>query len=162
MSKLVQLIYASRATFAPNLASGGIEKEVGRVLVQSRRNNPKKEIGGVLYYGDGCFFQCLEGAGLTYRQLQAEGVLSNEISQEILVWSDHFLRILFCHSYYLLNLHSAYAVFFFSVYRYSTVFLFFDPYVFLQHRCQMLRPDPYVFLQHRCQMLRPDPYVFKC
>ena len=29
--------------------------------MQSRKNNPKQRIGGVLYFGDGCFFQCLEG-----------------------------------------------------------------------------------------------------
>ena len=61
MSELMQLIYASRATFAPSRESAGIEPKVARILAQSRKNNPKRAIGGVLYYGDGCFFQCLEG-----------------------------------------------------------------------------------------------------
>ena len=57
---LVRLTYASTATFEPN-ASGGIEVAVGQVLVESRRNNKKQKIGGVLHYGNGYFFQCLEG-----------------------------------------------------------------------------------------------------
>lgn len=58
--EFIQLIYASKATFEPN-AKGGVDREVARILMQSRRNNHKLNIGGVLYYGDGNFFQCLEG-----------------------------------------------------------------------------------------------------
>lgn len=61
MNDLVRLIYASKATFDTTTSSSGIELEVGRILAQSRRNNAKDEIGGVLYYGNGYFFQCLEG-----------------------------------------------------------------------------------------------------
>ena len=57
---LVRLTYASTATFEPN-GSGGIEVAVGQVLAESRRNNKKQEIGGVLHFGNGYFFQCLEG-----------------------------------------------------------------------------------------------------
>lgn len=57
---LVRLTYASTATFEPN-ESGGIEVAVGQVLAESRRNNKKRQIGGVLHYGNGYFFQCLEG-----------------------------------------------------------------------------------------------------
>lgn len=60
MAEFVQLIYASRATFKPNIR-GGIDREVARILMESRRNNSKRDVGGVLYYGDGNFFQCLEG-----------------------------------------------------------------------------------------------------
>lgn len=61
MSKpLVRLTYASTATF-PSDVKGGIEAEVARILLQSRKNNPKDELGGVLHYGNGYFFQCLEG-----------------------------------------------------------------------------------------------------
>ncbi|KOR30295.1 hypothetical protein TI04_06460 [Achromatium sp. WMS2] len=60
MSEIIQLVYASRATFeSPNRA--GIDLNVARILMQSRRNNIKLNLGGVLYYGDSCFFQCLEG-----------------------------------------------------------------------------------------------------
>ena len=57
---LVRLSYASTATFEPNEA-GGIEVSVGQILAESRRNNKKRRIGGVLHYGNGYFFQCLEG-----------------------------------------------------------------------------------------------------
>lgn len=57
---LVRLNYASTATFEPNEA-GGIEIEVGRILAQSRRNNKALAVGGVLHYGNGFFFQALEG-----------------------------------------------------------------------------------------------------
>ena len=57
---LVRLTYASTATFQSDI-KGGIESEVARVLLQSRRNNPKANLGGVLHFGNGYFFQCLEG-----------------------------------------------------------------------------------------------------
>ncbi len=58
--RLIQLTYASTATFKTDIP-GGIESEVARILLQSRRNNAKIAVGGVLHYGDGYFFQCLEG-----------------------------------------------------------------------------------------------------
>lgn len=58
---IVRLIYASTATFVPQRDPNGIEVQVGRILMQSRRNNAREQIGGVLHYGDGYFFQCLEG-----------------------------------------------------------------------------------------------------
>ncbi len=61
MSDLIQLIYASRSNVAASDNPTGVEPEIGRILQQSRRNNKPKEIGGVLCYGDGNFFQCLEG-----------------------------------------------------------------------------------------------------
>lgn len=59
-SSLYRLTYVSTATFNQN-PKGGIESEVARILLQSRRNNPKSGLGGVLHYGNGYFFQCLEG-----------------------------------------------------------------------------------------------------
>ncbi|MBU3068587.1 BLUF domain-containing protein [Aestuariicella sp. G3-2] len=56
---IIRLTYASRATF--KTAQQGVESEVARILLQSRRNNPKHAIGGVLHVADGHFFQCLEG-----------------------------------------------------------------------------------------------------
>jgi hypothetical protein len=70
--QLVRLTYASTATFESD-AKGGIEAEVARILLQSRKNNPKNELGGVLHYGNGYFFQCLEGprdhVNRTYQKL---------------------------------------------------------------------------------------------
>lgn len=61
MSDLIQLVYASRSNIEASTNPTGVEPAVGRILQQSRRNNQPKEIGGVLCYGDGNFFQCLEG-----------------------------------------------------------------------------------------------------
>lgn len=63
MAALEQLVYFSRATFPSRSAHGGIEPQVARILVQSRLNNPKRGLVGALYFGDGHFFQVLEGAG---------------------------------------------------------------------------------------------------
>ena len=60
MEHIIRLTYASTATFKQN-QSGGIEAEVARILVQSRNNNARAKVGGVLHYGNGYFFQCLEG-----------------------------------------------------------------------------------------------------
>ncbi len=62
MAELQQLVYISRAAFASSREGLGVEPEVGRILVQSRLNNPRRGLVGALYYGDGCFFQCLEGS----------------------------------------------------------------------------------------------------
>lgn len=61
MPQLLRLTYVSRATFPVDRFTGGIQREVARILVQSRRNNPRQQLVGALYFGDGCFFQCLEG-----------------------------------------------------------------------------------------------------
>lgn len=58
---LVRLIYASTATFRPQPEAQGIEPTIGRILMQSRRNNARDRVGGVLHFGNGYFFQCLEG-----------------------------------------------------------------------------------------------------
>lgn len=61
MSQLLRLTYVSRANFAVDRYRAGIQLDVARILVQSRRNNPRHRLVGALYFGDGCFFQCLEG-----------------------------------------------------------------------------------------------------
>ena len=59
--KLVQIIYISRSTSAPGQPGRGVDPVVARILAKSRSNNRKNDLVGVLYFGDGCFFQCLEG-----------------------------------------------------------------------------------------------------
>ena len=59
--ELIRLTYCSTANFESMEKTNGVELEVARILMESRRNNPKKEIGGVLHYGNGFFFQALEG-----------------------------------------------------------------------------------------------------
>lgn len=61
MQKLVQIIYISRSTFESTDAINKIEPNVVRILAKSRINNRKNGLVGVLYFGDGAFFQCLEG-----------------------------------------------------------------------------------------------------
>jgi hypothetical protein len=61
MSQLMRITYVSRSTFKPFGSQSGIEPNVARILSQSRRNNMHRNLVGVLYYGNGCFFQCLEG-----------------------------------------------------------------------------------------------------
>lgn len=61
MKKLLQIIYISRSTFGTPELVNKIEPEVSRILAKSRVNNRKNGLVGVLYFGDGVFFQCLEG-----------------------------------------------------------------------------------------------------
>ena len=61
MSQLIQLVYASRSTFVVSKDFKGIGPNVGRIPLQSRKNNKRLGLGGVLYFGEGNFFQCLEG-----------------------------------------------------------------------------------------------------
>lgn len=62
-NNLVQMIYISRSTFATTGNSSTVDPSVARILAKSRSNNRKRGLVGVLYFGDGCFFQCLEGKG---------------------------------------------------------------------------------------------------
>ena len=71
MSDLVQIIYVSRSTFTAMPAERGIEPSVARILAQSRVNNAKRGLVGALYFGDGCFFQCLEGRTVDVDRLYA-------------------------------------------------------------------------------------------
>lgn len=76
MQRLIQIIYISRSTFHPAESFRGIEPNVARILAKSRANNRNLGLGGVLYFGDGCFFQCLEGeesaVDALYLKLQAD------------------------------------------------------------------------------------------
>ncbi|WP_148863513.1 BLUF domain-containing protein [Marinobacter fonticola] len=58
---LIRLAYASEANFQEQVGHGGIEPDITQILMASRRSNPKLGLVGGLYYGDGHFFQCLEG-----------------------------------------------------------------------------------------------------
>ena len=76
MPQLIRIIYISRSTFTPSRSNSGIEPNVGRILAKSRINNRRNGLVGVLYFGDGCFFQCLEGEQLAidilYARLQSD------------------------------------------------------------------------------------------
>lgn len=71
MSQLIQLVYASKSRLPATSDQAGVEPGIARILTQSRRNNPAKSIGGVLCYGNGFFFQCLEGDRETVETLYA-------------------------------------------------------------------------------------------
>jgi hypothetical protein len=58
---IMRLAYASEATFEPSSEEQGVEPNVARILMASRRNNGKCKLVGGLYYGDNRFFQYLEG-----------------------------------------------------------------------------------------------------
>jgi hypothetical protein len=58
----VRLVYASKATFKPFTEQNGIDVNVTNILHTARQNNEKHHLVGALYYGNGCFVQCLEGS----------------------------------------------------------------------------------------------------
>lgn len=60
MRNLVRLIYISRSTSDIN-DTLEFEPGIALILARSRVNNRQNGLGGVLYFGNGCFFQCLEG-----------------------------------------------------------------------------------------------------
>ncbi len=68
---LIGLSYCSTATFSFGRGDHGVNPEVNRILVYSRRNNRRREVGGVLHYGSGFFFQYLEGPADTVDCLYA-------------------------------------------------------------------------------------------
>ena len=72
MERLIQIVYVSKSSFTPTVKSVGIEPNVARILAKSRVNNRKNGLVGVLYFGDGCFFQCLEGEETAIETLYAK------------------------------------------------------------------------------------------
>jgi hypothetical protein len=68
---LIRLAYASEATFNEKPVEQGVEPNVARILMTSRKNNAKTQIVGGLYYGDGFFFQYLEGEEAAVSELYA-------------------------------------------------------------------------------------------
>jgi hypothetical protein len=54
-SLLFNLVYCSRA------AQGASQKTVDQIIQTSQRNNPAHDITGLLVFGNGVFFQWLEG-----------------------------------------------------------------------------------------------------
>ena len=61
MNNLIRLIYISTTTNPVDPSKKGVQTDIGRILMQSRRNNPRKNVGGVLYFRNNYFLQCLEG-----------------------------------------------------------------------------------------------------
>ena len=61
MNKLIRMVYVSTSTNPVKSELGHVNKDIGRILMQSRRNNPMLKIGGVLYFNNNYYFQCLEG-----------------------------------------------------------------------------------------------------
>jgi hypothetical protein len=55
------MVYVSTTTKPVNSDSGTLQVDVGRILMQARKNNPTDKIGGVLYFSNNYYFQCLEG-----------------------------------------------------------------------------------------------------
>ncbi len=69
MSNLIRMVYVSTTSNPVKPGDGSVQKDIGRILMQARKNNPKDEIGGVLYFRDNYFFQCLEGEQAAVNQL---------------------------------------------------------------------------------------------
>lgn len=88
MSDLIQIVYISRSTFKPLAAEQGIEPSVARILAQSRMNNAKRGLVGALYFGDECFFQCLEGRTAAVDRLYA-ALLEDPRHTDLKVLSRH-------------------------------------------------------------------------
>ena len=61
MNNLIRLIYVSTTTNPVDPSKKGVQTDIGRILMQSRKNNPRQNIGGVLYFRNNYFLQCLEG-----------------------------------------------------------------------------------------------------
>jgi len=76
MANLIRIVYASTTTNPIAPKDSGVQRDIGRILLQSRENNRKQEIGGVLYFSNNFFFQCLEGESAAVNELY------NKISQD--------------------------------------------------------------------------------
>lgn len=69
MNNLIRLIYISTTTNPVDPSKKGVQTDIGRILMQSRRNNPRKNVGGVLYFRNNYFLQCLEGEDQAVKEI---------------------------------------------------------------------------------------------
>lgn len=88
MADLLRLVYASKINFEPATNGKAIDPVIAEILTQSRRNNEPTNIGGVLCYGDGFFFQCLEGERGRVEQLY-DRLLNDDRHREVTLLSKH-------------------------------------------------------------------------
>lgn len=95
MQNLIQLIYISRATFPSTPSMRGLEPHVARILAKSRANNRHAGLTGVLYFGDGCFFQCLEGDAAAVESLYAKLKLDDRHTDVTLISNKAISRYAF-------------------------------------------------------------------
>lgn len=58
---LIRLSYCSTSQWRGRGGGTAADTEIPKILRSCRNNNPKLQIGGVLHYGNGYFFQVLEG-----------------------------------------------------------------------------------------------------
>lgn len=58
---LHRIAYASLSTFKPFTTNTGVDVNIAQILQIARQKNQQNRLVGALYYGNGCFFQCLEG-----------------------------------------------------------------------------------------------------
>lgn len=59
---LHRIAYASMSTFKPFTTNTGVDVNIAQILQIARQKNQQNRLVGALYYGNGCFFQCLEGS----------------------------------------------------------------------------------------------------
>ncbi len=71
MSNLIQMVYISKANIPVSAQGGEIGPEVAKILRKSRTNNRARNIVGALYFGNGYFYQCLEGDEQSVMKLYA-------------------------------------------------------------------------------------------
>ena len=86
MADLLRLVYASKINFEPASNDKSTDPVIAGILAQSRRNNEPNHIGGVLCYGDGFFFQCLEGSRPVVEQLY-DRLLNDDRHREVTLLS---------------------------------------------------------------------------
>lgn len=72
MSSLVRLAYASSSTSKP----ASLRDDLSNIVREAQAHNSQHQVYGVLYYGNNCFFQCLEGdkiqVDLLYKKLLSD------------------------------------------------------------------------------------------
>jgi len=63
--------YLSRLYYASSATEDYSPMELGNILESCRHNNPPLDVTGVLFLGNGFFFQCLEGPRKSVNQVYA-------------------------------------------------------------------------------------------
>jgi len=95
MENLLRMVYVSTTANPVSDVTGSVQVDVGRILMQARKNNPRDKIGGVLYFNNNYFFQCLEGEQQAVNRLYNKILTDPRHNNVQTVWAKRIDKRLF-------------------------------------------------------------------
>ena len=131
---LYRLIYASSIKTEHVSDAAAIDKLNQDILTSAHKNNPSLDINGVLFYGEGYFFQCLEGQKAAVEKL-FNVICADDRHEDIMVLLVNYINKRYFGQWSMKFVDNDAAV---SAHLKSIGQRFFNPYLFDAHTTSSL------------------------